>query len=395
MTFSEALDWLYSTQQFGIKLGLENTRRLLDALDQPQDSCRFLHVAGTNGKGSICAMMDSVLRAGGYRTGLYTSPHLVDFRERIRVNGEWISKEAVAKILSRLKDASQGWEHSPTFFELATVLAIRHFANSGTDYVILETGMGGRLDATNTVTPLVSVISSISMDHAKWLGDTLASVAAEKAGIFKTNVPVVSSPQRDEVAVVLRERAKIVESPLEFVDGKLPGHWTVALEGEHQRVNACTAVAALNAAGIALDDEAVTRGLAEVSWPGRFQRIGSFILDGAHNPDASAKLVETWRRRFGDQKAVVIFGALADKDFPNMLAAIGRIAEEIWLVPVDSARSTRVEELAEVSPSPATKFLSLPSALKHAEELDRPILVTGSLFLVGEALKYLRPREGG
>ncbi|MFM8364815.1 MAG: bifunctional folylpolyglutamate synthase/dihydrofolate synthase, partial [Verrucomicrobiota bacterium] len=198
MTLQEALDWLHGSQATGIKLGLENTHRLLAALDHPERKTKFLHVAGTNGKGSVCAMLDSVLRRAGFRTGLYTSPHLVDFRERVRVDGKMIPAEAVANGLSRLREAVRDWEHGPTFFELSTVLALDHFAREGCEIVVLETGMGGRLDSTNAVTPLVSTITPVDLDHREWLGDTIEKIAFEKAGIIKPGIPVVCSPQHPD-----------------------------------------------------------------------------------------------------------------------------------------------------------------------------------------------------
>jgi dihydrofolate synthase/folylpolyglutamate synthase len=388
MNYSEALAWLYSTQQFGIKLGLENTRRLLAALDHPERACRFLHVAGTNGKGSTCAMLDAILRAAGPRTGLYTSPHLVDFRERIRVNGERIPEVAVARILTRLRDAASGWDHAPTYFELSTALALRHFADAGAEFVVLETGMGGRLDSTNAVTPIVSVITPIAMDHAQWLGDTLAKIAAEKAGILKPGVPAVSAAQEPEAAAVLEMGAHEVGAPLEFVREPFPGD--VGLAGGHQKENAALAVAALRAAGISISDAALRQGLATVQWPGRFQKLdGRFVLDGGHNPHAAAQLVRTWREEFGEERPLVIFSALSDKDYAAMLEALAAIASELWIVPVRSARATNPETLAAAAPLPARIFESLDAALAEAARQDRRVLVTGSLFLVGEALEIL------
>jgi dihydrofolate synthase/folylpolyglutamate synthase len=380
MNYSEALAWLYSTQLFGIKLGLENTRRLLAALDHPERACRFLHVAGTNGKGSTCAMLDAVLRAAGHRSGLYTSPHLVDFRERIRVNGERIPEADVARILTRLRDATSGWAHAPTYFELSTALALRHFADAGAELVVLETGMGGRLDSTNAVTPIVSVITPIAMDHAQWLGDTLAKIAAEKAGILKPGVSAVSA--------VLEARAREVGAPLEFVREPFPGH--VGLAGSHQKENAALAVAALRAARIDIPDAALRQGLATMQWPGRFQRLGDrFVLDGGHNPHAAAQLVRTWREEFGEERPLVIFSALGDKEYAAMLETLAAIADELWIVPVRSARATEPETLAAAAPVPARIFESLDAALAEAKSRDRRVLVTGSLFLVGEALEIL------
>jgi dihydrofolate synthase/folylpolyglutamate synthase len=388
MNYSEALAWLYSTQLFGIKLGLENTRRLLAALDHPERACRFLHVAGTNGKGSTCAMLDAVLRAAGHRSGLYTSPHLVDFRERIRVNGERIPEADVARILTRLRDATSGWAHAPTYFELSTALALRHFADAGAELVVLETGMGGRLDSTNAVTPIVSVITPIAMDHAQWLGDTLAKIAAEKAGILKPGVSAVSATQELGAATVLEARAREVGAPLEFVREPFPGH--VGLAGSHQKENAALAVAALRAARIDIPDAALRQGLATMQWPGRFQRLGDrFVLDGGHNPHAAAQLVRTWREEFGEERPLVIFSALGDKEYAAMLETLAAIADELWIVPVRSARATEPETLAAAAPVPARIFESLDAALAEAKSRDRRVLVTGSLFLVGEALEIL------
>lgn len=391
MDYSESLAWLYSAQQFGIKLGLENTMRLLEALDHPERKCRFLHVAGTNGKGSTCAMMDAILRSAGYRSGLYTSPHLVDFRERIRVGGECIPEAAVAKLLGRMRDATSGWDHAPTYFELATALAIRHFADVGTDYVVLETGMGGRLDSTNVVTPMVSVITPIAMDHSQWLGDTIAQIAAEKAGILKAGVPAVSADQVPEAREVIASRANEVGAPLEFVGE--PMNVPVGLSGRYQKYNAALAVAALRVAKIPVSEDAITHGLACVQWPGRFQKLGRFILDGGHNPHAAVRLVETWKEEFGSEKALVIFGALADKDYSAMLETLGNIAGELWIVPVRSARAADPSALAAASPVPVRVFESLSSALAESALQPRRGLITGSLFLVGEALEILQAEQ--
>jgi folylpolyglutamate synthase/dihydrofolate synthase len=393
MNPSEALEWLYSTQLFGIKLGLENTRRLLAAVGHPEEQCRFLHVAGTNGKGSVCAMLDSILRAAGHRTGLYTSPHLVDFRERIRVNGVEIPESAMARILTQLRDCTSEWSHAPTFFELATVLALRHFADEGAEFVVLETGMGGRLDATNAVTPIVSVLTPIAMDHSQWLGGTLEAIAAEKAGILKSGVPAVSARQEAEVSAVIEDRAAQIGAPLQIVDAPIPEDWSVRLAGSHQRANAALAVATIRAAKIDVPVSAMEHGLARVEWAGRFQRVGNFVLDGGHNPHAAERLVATWREVFGDQKATVIFGALEDKDYATMLRLLGAIAKEIWVVPVKSMRSTEVSAIERASPVETRAFPDLRDALAEAGALDEPLLITGSLFLVGEALEILRPDD--
>lgn len=386
MNFPDALEWLYSTQKFGIKLGLENTHRLLDAAGNPERRCRFLHVAGTNGKGSVCAMLDSILRAAGHRTGLYTSPHLVNFRERVRVDGRMIPEDDVARILSLLRDATTGWPHAPTFFELTTVLAIRFFADAAADFVVLETGMGGRLDSTNAVTPLVSVITPIAMDHAQWLGDTLGKVAAEKAGILKPGVPAVSAPQEDVATGVLRRRAMEIGVPLAFVAGSVDV--AVNLRGRQQLRNAALAVEALRAGRIDVSEAAIREGLATVQWPGRFQILENLVVDGAHNPHGVAQLTETWRDEYGAERAVVIFGALRDKDYAGMLSALDAIASEFWFVPVESERGEAPARIAALRDG-ARVFETLDEALQAAARAPGRVLITGSLFLVGEALEKL------
>jgi dihydrofolate synthase/folylpolyglutamate synthase len=384
--YEEALAWLYSTQQFGIKLGLENIRGLLEALGDPRKGLSFLHVAGTNGKGSVCAMLDAILRASGRRTGLYTSPHLVDFRERIRVDGEKIPPQAVARGLTILREISAGWSHSPTFFEIATALALRHFAEERCDLVVLETGMGGALDATNAVVPLVSVITPIALDHTRWLGGTLAEIAKEKAGIIKSGVPVVSARQGSEVAAALAQRAAALGSSLEFIEAPLE-RAEIGLAGVHQKENAAVAVAALRAARVIVPAEAVGQGLRDVRWPGRFQVVDErIVLDGCHNPHAAAQLLVNWRDAYGMEKATVIFGALSDKDYSAMLRVLEPISQEVFLVPICSERSAAPEALAAACTVQHRIFQSVRDALEASQGRT---LITGSLFLVGEALNVL------
>ena len=386
MIYEESLAWLYATQQFGIKLGLENIRGLLEALGNPQEHLSFLHVAGTNGKGSVCAILDAILRASGRRTGLYTSPHLVDFRERIRVDGEKIPPQAVANGLTILREISAGWSHLPTFFEISTALALHHFAEERCDLVVLETGMGGALDATNAVVPLVSVITPIALDHTRWLGGTLAEIAREKAGIIKSGVPVVSARQAPEAAAVLAQRAASAGSSLEFIEAPFE-QAEIGLRGIHQKENAAVAVAALLAAHVEVSDEAAGQGLRDVRWPGRFQVVDErIVLDACHNPHAAAQLLVNWRDVYGMEKATVIFGALGDKDYSAMLRILEPISREVLLVPISSERSAAPEALAAACAIKHRIFQSVKEALEASRGR---ILVTGSLFLVGEALQVL------
>jgi dihydrofolate synthase/folylpolyglutamate synthase len=386
VNFQQALDWLNDTQFTGIKLGLENTLLLLESIGNPHQRLSFIHVAGTNGKGSVCAMLDSCLRAAGHRTGLYTSPHLVDFRERIRVDGVKFSEEETAHGLTRLRKAAEAWGHKPTFFELSTVLAFDHFERAGCDVVVLETGMGGRLDSTNVVAPLVSVITPIAMDHMAWLGDSLAKIAAEKAGIIKPGAPVISSPQQASAAEILTAKALASVSEIRFIDA--PTDLPVALTGTHQFWNAAVAIAALGASGLYCPPEAIAKGLATVKWPARFQRVGErVIIDGAHNEHSAEALRSTWHEVFGTQKAVIVFGTLRDKEYAATLHILENIGHEFLFVPVRNERSEEPSVLKALTSLPSRHFPDLPSALKAALHTSHAVLVTGSLFLAGEALE--------
>lgn len=392
MNYAAAVDWLYGTQLHGIRLGLETTWRLLEALGVEPARRRFVHVAGTNGKGSVCAMLDAVSRAAGIRTGLFTSPHLVRFPERIRLNGQEISEEAVAAGLTRIRERTAGWEYSPTFFEITTALALAWFQEQDADLVILETGLGGRLDATNVVTPLVSVLTPIDFDHQQWLGPTLADIAREKAGIIKPGVPVVSAPQPEAAAAVFRAVAAGQGAPLHWVNAPL-AYLAVGLAGRHQRWNAALAVAALEAARLEVPPDAITGGLASVQWPGRFQRLGKrIVLDGAHNPASARQLVETWSDEFGTEKATLILGVLQDKDVRGLCSAILPVASRVICVPVQSPRTTAPADLARLigslSEIQCETAPSMAAAMEAAATHPEPVLVAGSLFLVGEALSH-------
>jgi dihydrofolate synthase/folylpolyglutamate synthase len=406
INYREALAWLYSLQRFGIKLGLENIERLLEeccsgvcvkrpALGTSASTFKVIHVAGTNGKGSVCAMIDSICRAQGYRTGLFTSPHLVTFRERIRVNGDMISEEAVAKGLTTICNLVANWDPHPTFFEVVTALALKHFSDTSGEIVILETGLGGRLDATNAIQSDVSVITPIDFDHEKWLGKTISEIAAEKAGIIKPGVPVVSASQRAEAEKVIRARAAKCGAPLQFVTkpyDKAP----IALAGLYQEQNAALAIAALRAAKIDIDDSAIARGLASIDWPARFQRWDErTIVDGAHNPAAVRTLAETWRENFGNQRATLVLAVLSDKDLRGICEALAPISEFVLFPKIRSERAADPEELARVlanitPPLSYSITQSVDEALARARAKPNPILITGSLHFAGEVLAHLR-----
>ena len=395
MNYREALAWLYGLQRFGIKLGLENIRRLIAELHVDLSRPRVLHVAGTNGKGSVCAMLDSICRAQNYRTALFTSPNLITFRERIRVNGEMISKDAVANGLTNICEHVRKWDPHPTFFEITTALALKYFSEAKVDVVILETGLGGRLDATNAIQSNVAVITPIDFDHEKWLGDSLEKIASEKAGIIKPKVPVVSALQKKDVEAVLRKRATECGSPIEFITPSHKQH-PVNLLGAHQKQNAALAIATIHAAKIDIDDPAIAQGLVTVDWPARFQKWDErMIIDGAHNPAAARLLAETWRKIFGDERATLILAILSDKDFRGICEALAPIADSALLPKIRSERAATPENLAQIissiTPSlPYSITASVAEALELARAKPNPILLTGSLHFAGEALAHLR-----
>jgi dihydrofolate synthase/folylpolyglutamate synthase len=394
-SYQEALAWLFGTQRFGIKLGLENSQRLFAALGVPSPNERIIHVAGTNGKGSVCAMLDSVCRAAGYRTALFTSPHLVTFRERIQLNGELISEEEVARGLTIIRELVDAWEPHPTFFEITTALALDYFRRHEADIVVLETGMGGRLDATNATQPIVAVLTPIDYDHQKWLGESLTEIAGEKAGIIKANIPVVSALQPEEAAAVIRARAGECGASLDFVRQPFD-RFPIALGGQHQKENAALAIAALHTAQIAIDDAALERGLATVVWPARFQRWDArTIIDGAHNPAGARILAQTWRQTFGDRRATILLAVLGDKDVAGICAALEPIAHRALLPSIRSERALPPEELRltisdQLPGLPVTVSPSLAAAWEETRRDAAPILICGSLHFAGEALAFLR-----
>jgi dihydrofolate synthase/folylpolyglutamate synthase len=404
LNYKQALAWLYSLQRFGIKLGLENIQRLLDELGleslrstrRHQNTCtKVIHVAGTNGKGSVCAMIDSICRANGYRTGLFTSPHLVTFRERIRVNEKMISEAAVTDGVTIIRNLVADWDPHPTFFEVTTALALKHFAESKIDLVILETGLGGRLDATNAVQSNVSVITPIDFDHEKWLGNTLAEIAGEKAGIIKPGVPVVSAPQPPEAEKVIRSRATEFNAPLQLLN-ECYNTSQGALRGQHQKQNAALAIAAIHTAKIHISERAIMSGLAAIEWPARFQNWDErTIIDGAHNAGAARVLAQTWREVFDDQKATLMLAVFSDKDLRRICAALAPIAESVLLPKIRSERAVAPETLARVlsGMTPALPYSitsSIDDALALARAKPNPILITGSLHFAGEVLAHLR-----
>ncbi len=306
----DTLSWLYSTQIRGIKLGLEGIRALVKVLGEPHQSLRFIHVAGTNGKGSVCAMLESICRNAGLKTGLFTSPHLVRYNERIQVNRRSIPDEEAVRGLNEIRTLISENGMNPSFFEITTALAFLYFFRSKVDIVVLETGLGGRLDSTNIVTPNVSVLTAIDLDHQQILGNSVVEIAREKAGIIKQGIPVVSAPQTAEVRTVFETIAQQRGTQVHYAEFPSPP-FNVALPGSYQQVNAAVAVEALTKADLAISPQAVKTGLSTVFWPGRFHHVEpNLVLDGAHNPAASWHLVQTWKECHRGTSPTIIFGGI-------------------------------------------------------------------------------------
>jgi dihydrofolate synthase/folylpolyglutamate synthase len=447
-TYTEALTYLnrfisYERQQPSIyspeTLNLERVNALLDRLGRPDRTFRAIHVAGSKGKGSTSALIASCLRAAGYRTGLYTSPHLHTFRERMRVNGELISREDFARLVDEIAPHVEAVT-GITWFEIITALAFRYFAQSHIDVGVIEVGLGGRFDATNVLTPLVSVITSLSMEHMNLLGNTLGQIAFEKAGIIKPHVPVVSAPQRPEAFDILRRVARfratrvtligrdvhfnLLESSLDgqtfqimphpptpspevtpTISGEGPGvrHYRIPLLGEHQVANAVTAITALriaNERGLSIVDEAIHTGLINVQWPGRLEILNRdplLVVDGAHNGDSAQKLAAALRDVFHHDRWTLVIGISADKDLAAIFDALLPLAARVIVTRAHSVRAADVETLSQqvadrgVAP---TVTVDAADALELAVAHHDPIIITGSLYTVADARIAWLKRSG-
>jgi dihydrofolate synthase/folylpolyglutamate synthase len=413
VNYSEAIQFLYGLQMFGANFGLENTRQLAALAGDPQEKLRFIHVAGTNGKGSTCAMLESIYRAAGLRVGLFTSPHLVSFRERIQVNRQLIPENELVRLVEEIQPLLKQFpaDNHLTLFEVVTVMALKFFAEQKCDLVIWETGLGGRLDATNIVTPLASVITNIAFDHQQWLGDTLEKIAAEKAGIIKPGIPVVTTTDEKSALAVIEKTAREKNAPLTRIQNSefRIQNSELSLLGEHQKINATLALATVEVLQkqIPVSEEKIRAGLQNVNWPGRLQLIKKpngqkILLDGAHNIAG----VETLRAALpAGVPLVFIVGFLGDKDWRPMCEILAPLASKIFCVPVASARTADARELTKTfhAANPGAEILVCDSLSEALEKSGSPhpaqdlIVITGSLYLVGEALELLglSPADAG
>ncbi|MGH7950576.1 MAG: DUF559 domain-containing protein [Limisphaerales bacterium] len=406
LNYSEAIQFLYGLNLFGANFGLGNTFKLAALAGNPQEKLRFIHVAGTNGKGSTCAMLESIYRAAGLRVGLFTSPHLVSFRERIQINRQLIPENEVVRLVTELRAANH--ENDATLFEFATVMALKFFAEQKCDLVILETGLGGRLDATNIVTPLASLITNIAFDHQQWLGDTLEKIAFEKAGIIKQGIPIATAVDEPEALAVITKIVREKNAPLTQIRNSEFGirDLSLSLMGEHQKQNAVLALTTVEVLQkqIPVSEKQIKIGLEEVNWPGRLQLIEKpdgqkFLLDGAHNVAGAKVLRETIEKIFPSKKRTLILGILQDKDWRQICELLAPLAAKIFCVPVLSERTANPNQLAKVCrlANPAAEIFVCGSLNKAFEKSGSPerslhqnlVVVTGSLYLVGEMLEWL------
>lgn len=423
MNYPDSVRFLYSLSNEArtAELGLARMMALLDALDNPHRRTRFVHVAGTNGKGSTCAMIESGARCAGLRTGLYTSPHLVEPTERIRLDGRPVSPEDFAAAFDRVHQTAEelirqgAFERHPTYFETVTAMAFVLFAQFQVELAVLEVGLGGRLDATNVVRPRLAVITPIDFDHEKYLGKSLEAIAAEKAGILKPGAPAVFAAQRAEVTPVLaahataagirpiwvvqRWRAEQIELNAAGSSFTAAGPGRIRIEcplpGEHQIGNALTAIAALEELGA--PEEAISAGIRRVRWPGRLERVRTrpeIYLDGAHNPAGARALAAYIERFYSGRRVWLIYGAMRDKAVAEMAGILFPLAGEVIATAPAQPRAVRPELIGELADHPRLRTAdTLVAALELLREAtpEDVVFVTGSLFLVGEARALLAP----
>lgn len=408
MDYPDSVEYLYAlgNEIKTAKFGLENIVEALSALGQPQDSFPIVHVAGTNGKGSTCAMIAAAARAAGLRTGLYTSPHLVEPTERIVIDDRPVSREQFSGAFARVHEVGMRMTTHPTYFETVTAMAFLLFREAAVDLAVVEVGLGGRLDATNVVKPAVCAITPIDFDHEAFLGSSLDLIASEKAGILKPGVPVVVAPQRPESEATITQRAAQVGAPLdlireqEFSDVRVEADGCeftfrgarvrCPLAGAHQVVNAATAAAVLQRLGLSTD------GIRQARWPGRLEVVSEsprILLDGAHNPAGARALADHIRRFYSHRPVWIIYGAMRDKSVEEITEILFPLASHvIATAPAYGPRALRAEAVVESSDHPSIEGagdVALAMALCEQAPEDAVIFITGSLYLVGEARALL------
>ncbi len=420
MTYQEALEYIHSINWAFCKPGLERIKKLCQRLGDPQTDLQFIHVAGTNGKGSFCAMLDSVLREAGLKVGLFTSPYIRFFNERMCVNGTPISNEELAEITAYVRPVTDGLKDKPTEFEMITAIAFEYFYRHECDVVILEAGMGGRLDSTNIIeNPILSVITGIALDHTSFLGNTVEAIAAEKAGIIKAGRPVLFGGDDSCAAEVIRDKAREQGSRYELVDyrllrnlrGNLEGSVfdfgdhrdiQISLLGTYQPRNAAVVIRAvemLREMGLTVSDAALRVGLRNAMWHGRFEIISKdplILFDGAHNPQGIGSAVESIRYYFGDKKIYVLTGVLRDKDYQAIATDLATVSDRAFVMTPDNPRALSASEYADTlrqKGMEATAYGSLTEALEAARGAARrdsvPLICLGSLYVYSSLIQLI------
>ena len=425
MNYQEALDYIGSTSWKGSVPGLERIRELMNLLGNPQDEMKFIHVGGTNGKGSVCAFLSSILVQAGLKVGLFTSPYIEVFNERMQINNKNISDEELADITTYVRPFADSMKDGPTEFELNTAIAFEYFHRNECDIVILEVGMGGELDSTNIIkSPELAIITAISLDHTQYLGDTEEEIARTKSGIIKEGCKVVAYKQKRSVIDVINARCEEVGAEIyvsdpetvEFqsanIDRQLISHpdfgtMAIVLLGRYQVENIAVvikAVQVLRTLGYNITNGNVAKGLEETRWPGRFEVINHdpiFIVDGSHNPQGARATAESIASVFQGEKLIMIFGVLADKDYTDMLINILPMAREVLTVTPDSERALPAEKTAEAIKEiggddiKVSSYGSIEEAIEAAfDKAGRtiPICAVGSLYMVGDVKKYVNNR---
>lgn len=432
MNYQESLKYIADTHKFGIRLGLDSTGKLLELLGNPQENLKVVHVAGTNGKGSVCSFVANILKEEGYKVGLYTSPYLETFTERIRVNGENIPEEDVARIITIIKDkieimVSEGYS-APTEFEIVTAMAFYYYNEQKMDYVVLEVGLGGRFDSTNVIkNPLVSVLVSISLDHIGVLGDTIGKIAYEKAGIIKENGAVIVYKQVKEAEDVIKEvcnekNAEYIEVNFNDVEVKKSDIYSqvydcivmgekfdnleIKLIGDHQINNSIVALNVIkylrDNKNVEVSNESIEKGLLNTKWPGRIEKIKEnpmFIIDGAHNEDGAKSLDKSLEKNFPNKKLTMLIGMLADKDIDSVLEILmPRFNKVITTTPAND-RAISCEELK----NKISKYVEDVTAVENIEEAvkytldnaneDDIIISAGSLYMIGTVRTLVNEKE--
>ncbi len=420
--YQETLTYLYDLQKYGIKFGLSSTINLLERLGNPHKVLKAIHIAGTNGKGSTAAMLSAILVRAGYQVGLYTSPHLVRFNERYRVNEKDIGDEEILEVFNRVRRVVDERE-PPTFFELTTAMALSLFAERQVDWTILEVGMGGRLDATNVIQPQVTIINNVSMDHQEFLGSTLTRIAREKAGIIKNKVPVITAIKQPAVLAIIKTRCLESSAPCYRVGKQIRVRvlgekrfayrglgWRFEnlhspLAGRHQVLNAATALGGLEVlerqGHLRLKAAHIGEGLSKTRWSGRLEwlsRQPAVLIDGAHNYAGVTALRQALREEYGYRRLIVVLGIMADKDLRGMLLELAPLADHIILTRPRYERAAEPESLLEVAGDFVRRtelIRPAEAALERALDLAGPedlVLVTGSLYFIGE-VKEIQQRQ--